>query len=871
MNFQQILIIFFFPYLVSSSETVKRKVIRKRKADSLVEGSVTKVSKCSDDVSKDIQTNEGLQVEPMGTCEIAGTANVYEQDTIRNAQIAAHNQGRPILKLPEELRILIYSYLKCPYSNLPRVCTLFNESMKKYSLDLHFRLISSIKNTIPLKPSKDLARLMKLDNKFLNEGFDQLLSARTSYFTLDSPLFVGQMVRFIYKIFLGLQQVTEFDKLANEMTRSKYFESYLTFLKLVPDYKYRFYDIDFVFGFIKFLKQDESTFLSNLDLLAKSFHFPIVFLKHLFSLPDISDLESIVSYMDLNSIDRNVMIKSIAESFSLLDFENLTAEQIKFIQERNSRYIDQYSNENASEFIVSFAKLCSELASPDYKDCCLPDEFFHKLVAYVNASGDDLLRNKAEMKSFFDILLRIAIKRAYLKLFTQLVNTNLTSKQYIENIESRMNLKDYPEFVASLSHSVIKNIFGARSISEFLKHGKLSLEDASEIKDSEVRFMVQIELESDNDSLKKTILAMEEFMLPRIIKHIIDQSKNPARTIHKVFAVVKDRNFRDDILVNIRELLGTSQYLQSLLKPENEDIFEFPRADLYIKLNNCSFKTFLELSKAIGTERLKPLLKHLVIDWKSIVGTEGLLASDFDLFFKVLGLKISSYDVIKNKSKADWDAIDFIECDSRCLFVEPKVDPKYIFEVLLIEVDFTYCDELKNPYSSVRNETNPFRMKYFGIYEFIMEKNLEAFVSLVPNQVFSAFKPKIPNYLVKKALMSPVYRRNFADRILLESFPPKTVHNISISSIDELNVYTTTFYSDLYMFYADKFYLTVYIDWERIINDAAVEQDFRIITKFLDPKVFEEKVLTLNRSSKLEDFISFYYQNRHLISLKQIE
>ena len=45
------------------------------------------------------------------------------------------------------------------------------------------------------------------------------------------------------------------------MTRSKYSESYLTFLELVPDFKkYRFYGIDFVCEFIKFLKQDESTF-----------------------------------------------------------------------------------------------------------------------------------------------------------------------------------------------------------------------------------------------------------------------------------------------------------------------------------------------------------------------------------------------------------------------------------------------------------------------------------------------------------------------------------------------------------------------------------------------------------------------------------
>ena len=44
--------------------------------------------------------------------------------------------------------------------------------------------------------------------------------------------------------------------------------------------------------------------------------------------------------------------------------------------------------------------------------------------------------------------------------------------------------------------------------------------------------------------------------------------------------------------------------------PGNEDIFELPLPDLYIKLDNCSIKTFLELSPTIITERLKALLKE---------------------------------------------------------------------------------------------------------------------------------------------------------------------------------------------------------------------------------------------------------------------
>ena len=869
MNFQQILIIFFLPYLVSSSEIVKRNVIRKRKADIITDSPIAKVSKRTENVYV-------KQVEAMNTCEdmlIYPVDELDEQDTIRNAQIAAHNQSCPILKLPEELNILIYSYLRCPYSNLPSVCRLFNENMKKYPLNLHFSFISSIKNTIPLKPSKDLARLMKLDNKFFNEDLDQLLSVRTSYFSLDSPLLTAQVVKFMQRTFESDNLNPQLDKLAHEMLDNNHFDSFLVFLKLLPNYKIHYYQHDFC-KFLKFLKNDESTFLSNVEILVKSVYFPDAVLKSVFSLPDIADLGSILSCMDLGYISKAFMLKSIAESFSLLDFNVLTDDQIEFIQERNGKYINQYSNENASTFMINFAKFCSELISPNCKDKIFKKEFFEKLEAYVNASSDNDRQKSGEICCLFDILFRIAIKRGYLKLFTQLVNTNLTSKHYIITIESRMNLKDYPQFVASFSLTLFRKIYGYRNIFALLKHRRLSLEEVSKIKDTEVRLAAQIELESDNDAIENIIkhfAEKKEFMLPFLIRQIINQSSNPARTIHKVFDVLKDHDIYDEVLLDICGLLGTRKYLQSLFNPGNEDVIELPLAGLYINLDAFSFKSLLELSKTIGTRRIKPVLKNLVIDWKSIVGTEGLLASDFDSFFKILGLNISSYEVIKNKSKEDRDAIASIRSDSRCLFVDPKVDPKYIFEVLLIEVDFAYCDELRRSFSTIGNETNPFRMKFFGIYEFIMEKNIEAFVSLVPDQVFSAFKPKIPNYLVKKALMNPVYRKNFADRILLQSFPPNTVHNISISSIDELKVYTTTFYPELYMYYYDKFYLNVYIDWETIINSAETEIELLFIMKYLDPKDFEEKVLVLNQTSKIKEFISFYYQNRDFISLEQID
>ena len=143
-----------------------------------------------------------------------------------------------------------------------------------------------------------------------------------------------------------------------------------------------------------------------------------------------------------------------------------------------------------------------------------------------------------------------------------------------------------------------------------------------------------------------------------------------------------------------------------------------------------------------------------------------------------------------------------------------------------------------------------------------MEKNLEAFITYVPDIVFTAFKPKIPYYLLKKALLNPKINKTFTERILFQSFPPDTIHRISISSISDLKVYTTTFYSDLNSWSRHKFHVDVNIDWEAIINGAVNESDFQIIMENLNQKEFEEKVLTLNPTHKINEFISIYQQKK---------
>ena len=88
-------------------------------------------------------------------------------------------------------------------------------------------------------------------------------------------------------------------------------------------------------------------------------------------------------------------------------------------------------------------------------------------------------------------------------------------------------------------------------------------------------------------------------------------------------------------------------------------------------------------------------------------------------------------------------------------FVEPKINPKYFLK-FYHRGQLCFCQRTKNSELIANNETNPFRLKFFGVYEFILKRILSLRV-ICSWSVFAAFKPKIPRYLVKKALFNHVY------------------------------------------------------------------------------------------------------------------
>ena len=409
MKFHQILFVLVLPLLVESSYL--RTNQRKRKETSSDEAPKSKLGRLSVNEAEssefiDTSSCDNLhqrkrkenpsdkyskqKVARISTdsAESSGFIDAVSGDLEPKPNVASHNNSVSLIKTPDVVLFLIYSYLKCPYSSLPFVCNAFNESLKNYPLDMHFKSITSMNFDGPLKPSTDLARLMKLDRTYLNEKFDLLLSVRRSYFSLKSSLLAIKTVQNIFRTIDEVRRGYEVDKIVLEIMRDECFESFLAILHQFPALKFNNLETNFVCKFLKFIKNDNSTFIDNVHRLLRAYAHPDMFLKHLFSLPNLPDFATIFTSIVQTSsnINEDFIFKTIGESFSLINHDDLTKKEIQSIQERNERYILEYSRGKCSDFGPEFAGLCSDMISPDFTDRILTHEFVKNMFFLSTAS-----------------------------------------------------------------------------------------------------------------------------------------------------------------------------------------------------------------------------------------------------------------------------------------------------------------------------------------------------------------------------------------------------------------------------------------------------------------------------------------------------
>ena len=143
MNFPKILIYFIWSYYVSSSGIGERTISRKRYGISLSECPETKSIKTCRRCFKCRPNCRSPWIWTHGHLWIRWIS-LDDQTFIRKDQIDKILIFTLFWKLPDELGILIYSYLRCPYSIWREFA---NFSMKIWkSIHLAFILISSIES-----------------------------------------------------------------------------------------------------------------------------------------------------------------------------------------------------------------------------------------------------------------------------------------------------------------------------------------------------------------------------------------------------------------------------------------------------------------------------------------------------------------------------------------------------------------------------------------------------------------------------------------------------------------------------------------------------------------------------------------------------
>lgn len=352
----------------------------------------------------------------------------------------------------------------------------------------------------------------------------------------------------------------------------------------------------------------------------------------------------------------------------------------------------------------------------------------------------------------------------------------------------------------------------------------------------------------------KSICNINRVNLKNIIEKIVNESNDPARKVHHVLSALNGRVFKIAEVIELSEILGSTKYISSLLNYNNSDIFHFPNESIFIPINEGNFKTFHNAAKSIKPELLFPLREHLKINWKSLLKTPSVYAHEFEGFFKLLGIEINQLQLLRPKYPEDSAAINLIVLDSRNLFIEPEVWSKYLGEVLFQIAFEILKEDLTILETTISATINPCSLKCFPIYQLLMDTNYENFIVYAPRQILNIFKPKMAPYLIRKVVMDPEADAELTSKILhdIKAF------RLDINTLKELKGFFKHALPYLHTKYSYKFVLDVWIDWEKIINEANDLKCFSRIVKYMESKEFYEIVIGFERTPKMEEFIQYY-------------
>ena len=852
MNFFLIFLI-SFPIILTASSNVSI-LDKKRKLDYIeVEDEVvlkTKNQKTDDQVvGSPILVHEWNETPTSTSSE--NETNDMEVTLVTDSaesefnEIQALCQNNPFLMLPENVIGHIASYLRYPFHILSPVCKCLNQVFKEvYTPQVHLQCASSIVDFRFVPNSRELFNLLSFPRAFIQDRFDQLIFPG-SCFIPSTAQTVYHAVNHVLKTFpeiaernLYIVQLVEHLKIHGS------YQCIMTVLKLVPGIRLDL-SFDYLYGLYGELLQSRPTMRENLGFVIKGIRNPLNVLYVALSYPVNLQVDFVVNF--LNSIDRNfgkdLFLQNLAFCCLKFNVSELNLEKQQRILERNRRLIEHFVT-GANEHIVTYVNLCNDMKfSTDFRDARLKKEFLDGMAALPGA-----YRN-------FETLIRIAIERKYIKIFGQIIRSPHFGAR--KSSSFKQLLMSDPHLISTLPNYLFNNIFGTRNQIFRWKHGRIADVQIPQIKNTFEKIRVLLETSTAHDVLIAQISSIHDethFNILKLVEKIIKKSDNPARKVHLVLTVFSERVFTDSDISYLSLILGRDSYISSLIKPENVDIFTLPNQSLYITINSYNFRAFFEAAKTVGTERLAPLTKHLLINWYSVFKTPLTYAHEYEQFLRLLGLNLENIQMFRPRSDEVQTAIELFISDSRNLFNDMAAWSNYIGE-LLYEIAYKiYLNDLSDNRLFALDRNNPCVMKCFPIYHLLMENNVEHFISYAPKTISKLFNPTIPFSLIRKVLLNPIINKKLASRTLkdLESF------KLSINTVSELNNFFSVAIPYLHKQMPSKLILEVSIYWERIINSAEDVNDFAIIIMFMKPEEFNEKVTTFNQTEKIEQFIQAY-------------
>lgn len=714
----------------------------------------------------------------------------------------------PFKILPTVLVGLIASYLRNPYKSLPLVSKHLSGIMKEFPPGIMLASRSSNAYLKALKPSREAARLISLDESFLNEKFAYIFTPG-SVFKPESPETVEIAALIASNYPAGLVPLLSYLK------EKKMYQGIVRLLKVLPNFTVDFEEPE---EFIECLWDVLKTNPEDLMVLKRASQFKSKFFIALAALPVSHDTFQFFLAGELTAIPPAIVLTAVGFSCGLDgSVAELSAADKELIHQRNSLIIESTACENQE--LIQWAHLCNDLRYTEKADTPINKSLLKTLQEQAGLSLLHFWGSKFIYLIYQETLINISILGKYRNIFSQMLKHNNYSPS---SPELRKYLQKYPEFIKTLSPTTIKRIFGIKDQVFLLENGAISESDISRITNVYERIRVSAGVMS-SPVFRMTLLTLfaeHSFNIATLITRIAKNSKDPAPIIFDILDTFKDIEFLPDELPKIAAALGNPKHIKSLLEPENEEFLTFPSQKFYVLVDEDNFREILDMAEVLKAPRFRQFRKLFCIKWLAVFNRLHLHPDEIINFFGIFEVKIGNFELNEVNVVSYTTAREVIQKDSRELFKYPaSLSPFIDYFLVSLATQIFHGEDMRSGRFRTDRQ-NPFVLKSFGIYKLWMDRNFNSFLRGAPFMVLNALVTKLSPVFIKKLILKPKKNVNVIRDVLKSVLSKNPVIEISILNVSELRKFFHEALPYLHTHFHGSMKLKARIHWDQVIMDA---------------------------------------------------